>query len=805
MLKNYIKIAVRNMVRNKTFSAINILGLSIGMAICFIILLFVHHELSYDRFNTHADNIYRIVFNASINGGKISESNVMPPVARALQNDYPEVKEATRLRNMGYPRVQINGKLFTDASLAFVDTNFFNLFTIPFLQGNAATALQQPNSVVLSKALARQYFGNDNPVGKLVTFKNANVAPFLVTGVFDKVPENAHFHFDMFGSLSTDPDEKSNSWMTSNYFTYLLLRDGYDYKKLEAKLPGMVEKYMGPQIQQSMGLNLQQFRSKGNQLGFGLQPLTSIHLHSHTISEFEPGGDIKHIYIFSAIALFMLLIACINFINLSTASAAKRAKEVGVRKVMGSRKTDLIKQFLAESLLITFIAVIIAAILVQMVLPVFNEISGKHLSFNFGVTPMAALLLLGIIVGMLAGTYPAFFLSSFKPIATLKGKFTTSAGSYSLRSGLVVFQFFVSVCLITGTIVVYEQMKFIQNKKLGYNKEQLLVLTNSWALGKNEQVYKQQLLNDPRVENVTISGYKPAGPTTNNNALAWPEGRDNELITTLEYKIDERYIPTMGMQVVAGRNFSASMPTDSTAMLINESAARIFGWGNNAIGKRIIRENSDRGRNVAYTVIGVVKDFNFRSLHEAITPLFMVLHPETGLIVKVKTKNIAGLLASMKQQWAQFNTEEPFSYTFMNELYNKTYAAEQKTGTILKIFALLTILVACMGLFGLATYTAEQRAKEIGIRKVLGASATQVTGMLSKQFIKLVLLACVVAFPLSYLAMRQWLQDFAYRISINIWMFVAAGALALLIALITVSFQSIKAALANPVKSLKSE
>lgn len=805
MFKNYLKIAFRNLARNKVFSAINILGLSIGIAVCFIILLFVHSELSYDKFNTNARNIYRIVFNARLNGGKISESNVMPPVAQALKNDYPEVKEATRLRTIGKPKVEVNGKQLSDASLALVDDNFFKVFTIPLIQGNAATALQHPYSVVLSKTLAKQYFGNANPVGKLINFKNANVPLFVVTGVFDKIPDNAHFHFDMLGSLSSDAEAKSDSWTTSNYFTYLLLQDGYDYKKLEAKLPNMVEKYMGPQIQQAMGLNLQQFRTKGNELGFVLQPLTSIHLYSHTTSEFEPGGDVKYIYIFGAIAIFMLLIACINFVNLSTASAAKRAKEVGVRKVMGSRKTDLVKQFLTESVLITFIALIISAILVQITLPLFNELSGKKLTFNFSITPLTALIALGILVGILAGMYPAFFLSSFKPIATLKGKFTTTASSYNLRSGLVVFQFFISVCLITGTIVVYEQMQFIQNKKLGYNREQLLVLDNSYLLGKNEQVFKQQLLNDPRVENVTISGYKPAGPTYNNNALAWPEGRDNDLMTALEYKIDERYIPTMGMQIIAGRNFSPNMPTDSTAMLINENAAHAFGWGNNAIGKRIIRENSDRGHNVAYTVIGIVKDFNFKSLHEAITPLLMVLHPETGLIVKVKTKNITGLLTSMKQQWAQFNTDEPFSYSFMDDLYNKTYTADQKTGAILKIFAILTILVACMGLFGLATYTAEQRSKEIGIRKVLGASVTQVTTMLSAAFLKLVLIACVIAFPLSYLVMHKWLQDFAYRVSINGWMFLTAGCIAVLIALVTVGFQSIKAALANPVKSLKNE
>lgn len=804
MFRNYIKIAWRSFLRNKSFSAINILGLSIGIAVCFIISLFVQEELSYDRFNAKANEIYRIEFKADINGGKINESNVMPPVAQTLQKDYPEVKEVTRIRQLGQPHIWVNEKQFDGSSLVYVDSNFFNVFTIPLLQGNASTALLQPHSLVISKEVAQRLFGNEGAIGKQIRFSK-NETPSTITGVFDKIPSNSHFHFDIFGSMITDPDASRDSWLTSNYFTYAVLQKGFDYKKLEAKLPDMLKKYMGPQIQQQMGLTLEQFRSKGNSLGFKLRPLTAIHLHGDSGTEMEPGGDIRYIYIFSAVAIFMLLIACINFINLSTAGAAKRAKEVGIRKVMGSGKPELIKQFLLESLLITLIALCIAAVLVQLALPIFNELSGKSLTFGFQLKPMAALTVLGLLVSILAGMYPAFFLSSFKPIATLKGKFTTQNSTFNLRSGLIVFQFFIAICLITGTIVVYRQMQFIQNTKLGYDKDQLLVINNSWTLGNKEHVFRDELLNDPRVENVTVSGYKPAGPSFYNNALCYPEGRQNELLNSLEYNIDERYIPTMGMQMAAGRNFSASMPTDSLAMIINETAARTFGWGNNAIGKKIVRDHTRRGQHVSYTVVGIVKDFHFRSLHESITPLLMVLNPETGLIVKVKTKNVQGLLASMKKQWESFNTVDAFSWSFMDELYSKTYTAEQKTSRILNIFTMLTILVACMGLFGLTTYTAEQRAKEIGIRKVLGASVTQLTSMLSKQFVKLVLIACIIAFPLSYWVMHQWLLDFAYRIHLNVWVFVAAGGIAILIALFTVSIQSIKAALANPVKTLRSE
>jgi putative ABC transport system permease protein len=805
MIKNYFKIAFRNLWKYKAFSVINIIGLAIGIATCLVIMLFVQDELSYDRFNKKADRIVRVVFNANINGGKISESNVMPPVAQALKSDYPEVEEATRLRAFGASKVIYKEKSFKNDNVAFVDPNFFNVFTLAFVKGDATTALAQPRTVVITTEMAEKYFGSEEPVGKVLNFNNNNAELYTVTGVIEKIPANSHFHFDIFGSMTGLDEAKKDSWMESNFFTYVLLKQGYDYKKLESKLPGMVEKYMGPQILQAMGMSLSQFRTKGNELGFSLQPLTSIHLHSNTSSEFEAGGDIKYVYIFGAIAIFMLLIACINFINLSTAGASKRAKEVGIRKVMGSAKFELIKQFLIESVIITFIALIISFILVQLALPVFNDLSGKNLGVGFSIKPLSMLLTLGLLVGILAGIYPAFFLSAFKPIAVLKGRLSASTKSLGLRSGLVVFQFFISVTLIIGTIIVYQQMNFIRNKKLGYNKEQLLVLPNSWALGKNTDTFKQQLLKDSRIANVTLSWYKPAGPSGNNNALAYPEGKENQIMKTLEYHVDEQYIPTFEMQMAEGRNFSPAYKTDSSAMIINETAAKAFGWGSNAIGKRITRQNSERGNNFVYTVIGVIKDFHFKSLHEPITPLLMVLQPESGFIIKIKTTDVAGVLNSIKQKWASFNTGEPFTYSFMDDLYNKTYTAEQKTGTILNIFSVLTILVACLGLFGLATYTAEQRTKEIGIRKVLGASVTQVSAMLSKEFLRLVLIACIIAFPLSWWAMSKWLQDFAYKINISWYIFLIAGLAALSIALITVSFQAIKAAVANPVKSLKAE
>ncbi|MFT3750367.1 MAG: ABC transporter permease [Agriterribacter sp.] len=803
MFKNYLKTAWRNIRKHKLFSFINILGLAIGIATFFIIMLYVQDEMSYDRFNKKAGRIARIIFQANVNGGKINESVVMAPVAQTLKNDFPEVEDATRIVNTGMPKVQYNGKIFKNDRLAMVDPNIFSVFTLPMIKGDAATALLQPHNIVLTKTTAEKYFGTDDALGKMLLI-NGDSALYKVTGVMADIPANSHFYFEILASMASYPDATSDSWMYGGFHTYILLKPGADIKKMESRLPAMVEKYMGPQIQTQMGLSLEQFRTKGNQLGFTLQPLTAIHLNSNTSNEFEPGGNISYVYIFAGVAIFMLIVACINFINLSTAGASKRAKEVGVRKVAGSGRFDLIKQFLSESVLITFFALAVAFLLVKIFLPAFNHISEKELSFT--IKPVLAFIGLGLVVGLTAGIYPAFYLSSFKPILVLKGKVATGNKTFGLRSGLVVFQFFISVALIIGTIVVYQQMKFIQNKDLGYNKEQLITIPNSYLLGNKEQVFKQQLLQDPRVTGATVSFYKPAGPSYYNNALAYPQGNDRLIVNGVDYHIDDQYIPVMGMHMVSGRNFSKDFATDSSAIILNETAATALGWNaETALNKTLIRQNSQRGNNYAYHVVGVVKNFNFKSLHENITPLFMTLYPEGGLIFKIKTADVAGLLDAMKTTWDSYKTGEPFEYNFMDDLYNKTYAAEQKTGTVLNIFSLLTIFIACLGLFGLVTYTAEQRTKEIGIRKVLGASVSQVTQMLSKDFLKLVLIASLIAFPVAWWGMSTWLQSFAYRINISWWVFVVAGIAALLIALLTVSFQAIKAAVANPVEALRSE
>ncbi len=806
MIRNYLKIAFRNLVKNKVFSAINVFGLAIGIATCLIIMLFVQDELSYDRYNEKANRMVRVVFKGTINGEDMKEAVTMAPTASTLKNDYPEIEDATRLRNYGYHKITVGEKTFKDGNLAYVDANFFQIFTLPLIKGDAKTALLEPNTIVITQAMADKYFGKEDPIGKVLNFKDWKQV-YKVTGVIEKVPANSHFHFDLFGSMASLEEAKGTSWMESNYFSYLLLRKGQDYKKLEAKLPQVVEKYVAPQLQKALGVTLSEFRKKGNDIRFHLQPLTDIHLYSDFSVNIEPGGDVRYVYIFGAIAIFMILIACINFMNLSTAGASKRAKEVGIRKVLGSIKYELIGQFLLESLMLTFFALAIALVMVKIALPLFNDLSGKELSLQFSNYPLVitGLVLFGLLVSLLAGSYPAFFLSSFTPASVLKSKFMVAGKTIGLRSGLVVFQFMISIALIIGTTIVYQQLSYIQSKKLGYNKDQLLVLRNSWALGQNELIFRDQLLSDPRVMNVTVSGHLPAGPTNTNMSGTYPDENVNQNRRTIIYQVDDRYIPTMGMELVSGRNFSKEFATDSSGIIINETIAEIYGWGKDAVGHTVNRFMDNQGNKKAYKVIGVVKDFHFRSLHEEIAPLVMVLENNSGLIVKVKAQDIPGLVKDMKSQWAAFKVEEPFDYSFLDELFHKTYMSEQKTGVILGVFTGLTIFIACLGLFGLATFTAEQRIKEIGIRKVLGANVSQIVILLLIDFVKLILIACLIAFPLGYWGMDKWLQDFAYKVDIEWPVFVLAGAGAIGVALLTISFQAIKAALSNPIKSLKTE
>lgn len=806
MFSTHIKIIIRNLWKNRVYTAINILGLSIGIAACSLILLYVQHELSYDRYNEKADRMVRVFFTGSVQGEKMRESSVMPPVAATLKADYQEVEEATRLRDAGKPVVSYKDNKFRDAKAAFVDPNFFSVFTLPFIAGDAQTALQQPNTVVISQAMAAIYFGKEDPIGKILQVDGWE-KPYTVTGVMAPVPDQSHFQFDLFASMAGFAEAQSTSWMSSNYYTYLVLAKGFNAKQLEAKMPQVIVKYLGPQLKEAMGVTLAEFRGKGNELGLQMQPLTDIHLGEGFANDLSPSGNMQYVYVFSAIALFVLLIACINFMNLSTAGATKRAREVGIRKMMGAASGGLVQQFMLESMSLTAVALGFAVALVYLVLPYFNQLIGIQLSMNPATHPwlLPGLLGVGLVTGFLSGSYPAFFLSSFQPVAVLKGKLTIAERKFGLRSGLVVFQFFISILLVISTLVVYGQLSFIRNKQLGYQKNQVVVLPDMGALGNKAEVFKQQLVQDPRVLHASTSGYLPVGNSFGNNFFVSTEKDVDRMVKTLRYDVDAEYIPTLGMDLVSGRNFSKELRQDSTGVIINETAVKAFGFGKEVLGNTIIHLNK-QGAPQRYQVIGVVRDFHFKSMHEPISPLVMVAEGRSGnLILKVAATDISGLLSAAKANWAAINANEPFSYSFLDERFEQTYVTEQKTGLILGIFSGLTILVACLGLFGLAMFTTERRNKEIGIRKVLGASAASIVLALSADILKLVLFALVIAAPVAYWVMKSWLADFAYRIEMQWWMFAVAGFLAALIAFLTVAGQAVEAALVNPVDSLKRE
>ena len=768
MLKNYFKIAWRNLIKNRIMFGINIIGLAIGITSCIMIALFVIDELSYDRFNKKADQIVRVVLKANVNGETINEAVVMAPVAETFKKDLPEVLDATRMTNLYNPEIKSGSKIYRDSKFAYVDPNFFTIFTLNIINGNTKNPLDQPNTIVITESQVLKYFGNDNPIGKQLRLENYN-REYTVTAIIEDVPKNSHFHFDMFASTVGYQAANNTSWVNSDFFTYLLVKDNTDIRVLEQKIPQLLERYMGPQIKEAIGVSYLEFL-KDNKIGLFLQPLKDIYLKSNFINStiLEQGSDIKYIYIFSLVALFMLALACINFMNLSTASASKRAKEVGIRKVLGSGKKQLIIQFLAEAIIAAFLAMITAIVLTLVFLPLFNTVSGKEIDLVYFLNAkgIVVLLCITLIIGFSAGSYPAFFLSSFKPVNVLKSKIFGFGKTKNLRSGLVVFQFVISTGLILSTLIVFQQMKFMQEKDLGYDKEQLLVLRNSYLLnGNNNSILKEQLVNDPMVSNVTQSAYVPTGTTDiTMSGIFLGETYQRRMFT---YNVDENYIPTMGMELISGRNFSKRFGDESNNVIINEEAAKLLGFGYNAIEKQFLRDTNNGKQKL--TVVGVVKNFNFKSLHRKVDPLIMLNNVYGGLIVRVKGKNMAEVINKANTLWLGFNEGEDFSYTILDDSYNQQYFKEQKMGAILSIFAGLTIFIACLGLFGLVTYAAQQRTKEIGIRKVLGSSATQIISLLSVDFVKLILVSFLLGFPIAYYLMSQWLQDFAYRISFSLW------------------------------------
>lgn len=801
MFKNYFKTAIRNFGKNKVFSFINIVGLSIGLTCFILIAVFVYDELSYDKYADDAKNIYRVNLSVTGNGDVAVYPNVDYAVGEGMKNAFPEIKNFARLAPV-IDFVKFDDKQFKEDKLAFADSNFLQMFSIPLIEGSNKDALVQPNSVVISKALAKKYFGDANPVGKSLIIGLHDVL-YKVTGVFNKVPDNSHFHYDAFLSITTWHVTNA-TWSNLGEFTYIELNQNADAKKLESKFPQLVAKYVVPEVQHDMGVSLAEAEKSVHTFVFTLQPLTDIHLYSHTKYELEPNGDIQYVYIFSVLAVFILLLACVNFTNLSIARSVKRAREVGVRKVMGSDKFQLVKQFLSESVLMSFCAMLLALILIILLLPYFNQVSGKQISLSYFLNFKFILVIIALIffVGIVAGIYPSFFLSSFNPIKVLKGS-ANGRTKNALRSGLIVFQFFVSTALIISTMIVYQQLHYMQNKKIGYDKEQVLFLPDGRLMGKNQDAFKQDILQDNRVVAASISRSVPGDKFIDGTEVnpVNKNGVGTEIHMNI-YHVDYDYAKTLGLQIKQGRYFSKDFGTDSAGAVINESAVRELGWSKvDPVGKTIVRSGQH-----AFKIVGVVNDFNYTSAKEKVAPLMMLLgNNYGGLVIKIKTTDVTGFLNDLKTKWNSFSPQGPLSYNFLDEKFAALYASEIRMQQIFSAFAILAIVIASLGLFGLSAFIIEQRTKEIGIRKVLGASVQNVLLLVSKEFLSLVLIAFIIAAPITFLAMNKWLQNYAYRIQPQPWIFIAAGLIALVIAVITISFQAIKAAVANPVKSLRTE
>jgi len=791
MIKNYLTVAIRNIARNKTFSAINILGLAIGMACCILILLYVQDELSYDRHHEHADRIYRLAEEAHIAGQTRRIAITSFPMGPALVQDYPTVVDAVRFyKNDEKTPVANQQNQFYERGVLFTETSIFQVFDFPLIQGDPRTALQEPHSIVLTEEMARKYFGDQDPMGQTLSVDSKT---FKITGILENHTHNTHLQFNFLVSSMRHSD-----WIDHSYYTYLLLQDAHAADELETELPNFIERYMGEQLKAS-GIQFKPF----------LQPLTDIHLHSHLEFEISPNGDIRYVYLFLVIALFVLVLACINFMNLSTARSATRSKEVGMRKVVGANRSQLIRQFMGESILLALLALLFAVVLVELSLPAFNAFTQRELVLDYAGNwhVVLALLSVALFAGLLSGIYPALFLSAFQPVEVLKSVMNRGLKTSYSRKTLVVFQFVISIILIIGTVVVYHQSDYIKNKKLGFNKEQVIVIPIDRQLVKR---YKSAVSAQAAVLNVSASSTVPGREIAAHlfRPSLDPVHKDALLINVMY--VDHEFIPTYGIEVLEGRAFSEDIGSDRNgAFILNEAALRKLGWTSytNRKLERVYPEGNILNVEIQGDVVGVVKDFHYQSLHHEIEPLVLMMGGSwiEYLSIRIRSDDIAATLNFLKTQWLEVVSNRPFDYFFLDDDYDKLYRTEEQIGTLFGLFSILAIFVASLGLFGLASFTAQLRIKEIGIRKVLGASVSNLVLMLSKEFVLLVGIANLIAWPIAYYAMNRWLQDFAYRIDLEIWAFVLSGVLALLIALTTVSYQAWKVARTNPVDALRYE
>jgi putative ABC transport system permease protein len=793
MIKSYFIIAWRNLVHNKAFSFINITGLAFGLTCCLLLALYLHHELSYDKFHTNADKIVRVIMNYKIgdagNKGNFTSTKVYPEFKR----QFAEVKNGVRMSGSSSRLVKYNDIIIDEPDFVFADSTFFHVFDFKLISGTADEVLKAPKMVVITASTAKKYFGDENPVGKTILI-GSKQDPYLVNGVAADCPANSQIQFNMIASLSSFGELQEERYGDANYTTYLLMNSPASFEPLQQKINALMKK---------------ENATNDFKVNFELERFTQIHLYS-AYDAYTANSNIAYIYIIMAVALLILVIACFTYINLSTARSSERAKEVGIRKVSGAYRLQLFWQFISESVVLTTLALLLSFALMFGLLPSFNNLAGTQLAYSAFLNPVVLLIaaLFVVVIALLAGSYPALMLSSFQPVKVLKGAFKNTGSGTMLRKGLIVFQFMISVFLIISTFIIGNQLQYIQQKKLGYNRDNVLILDADTKINEKGDLIKSELQTLPFVKAVSkayespvkiIGGYNMSGADA------------SKQMAVTANPIDEGYIETTGLQLIAGNNITRQDVTDASNedytksyyhFILNESAAKALGWtAKEAVGKKMFL-----GENRPGEVRGVIKDFHYASLHSEIKPL--VLFPSSWgniLLVKTDAQNIAAAISSVEKKWKLIAPHRPFSFRFMDEDYQKMYDTEMRTGKVFNVFAMLAVVLACLGLFGLSAYAAKQRVKEIGVRKVLGASVAHISLLLSSGFIKLVAISFLLASPIAWFAMNKWLQQFSYRVNVEWWIFAVAGVLSLLIALVTVSLQAVKAAVANPVKSLRSE
>ncbi|MGZ3845598.1 MAG: ABC transporter permease [Flavisolibacter sp.] len=810
MFKNYFLIAWRNLSKQKTYSLIKVGGFALSIASCLLIAMYIKNEVSYDKQWANADRIYRLIGEYSFDGKVEKDATWQPPMAKVLKEDFPEVEKAGRL--MPYPsfygagsnqikRIDQQQNTYEEG-FTYADQEILDILQVPMVYGKRSGALIEPNSIVLTESMSKKFFASENPLGKILILNNDKKTLFKVGGVIKDFPKTSHLNYNFLLSLSGHelwPGEQS-SWVASNYPVYLLLKKGADPVQFQRKLGLILKRYVVPALKNFGNVKAEQIEKHARIVA---QPIADVHLHSYDIDDGIQKGDVRIVWLFGAIASFILILACINFINLSTAKSANRAKEVGLRKVVGSHRIDLVVQFLVESLLFSLLSFAIGMLLAVLTLPFFNNLSAKSLSIPWSDWWLIPLIMVAsLIVGFLAGVYPSLYLSSFKPIQVLKGQMSRGSKSSVLRNGLVVFQFTISIILIISTLVIYNQTKYILNKKVGFDKDQVLLIQGTNTLNNRAEVFKEEIQKLAQVKNVSISDYLPITGTFRDGNPFWKEGKvkTEPSIAAQKWRIDRDYLKTLGIRLIAGRDFFSDANSDSASAIINKSMVDKMGVAN-PIGQRITNSWEN------FIVIGVVEDFNYESMKQEIGPVCMVLGNNKAAVMALKMggTDVKNTISSIGSVWKKFAPDQPFRYTFLDESFGEMYADVQRTSRIFTSFAIFAIVIACLGLFALSAFMAEQRTKEIGIRKILGASINSITVMLSKDFIKLIVLAILIASPIGWWAMTKWLQDFAYRIKIGWTFFLVAAGLALIIAIVTVSFQAVKAAVANPVKSLRTE